>query len=345
MKKEKKIRKNVTFNFYTAKIDIDKDEFNKWFATYNNSSKDHISSVIKKLLLSDTNIKLSHAFNAVINGKVDEVCNIGEKLVELDKSTVKRDNKTIFFQLTNFRDTNIPSIKAPKQDREEIALKDDEYIGEFMSILYHLQTDVLMVQSNRYSLVKGQLEMFLTLMFFSTMGIPSDFTAFMRINLISVMDENLYKKITRDGVFQKIHIKGNRTSLYSFAENKQKSIYGLRKIVEDFEGTDFEIIVRKRTTKTSPKPLDAEVITDLFEEFSQLTQEESTPLPQIETTIKTGDYTESIDWLTPQLKVVIPFTIKPKQTLGYEVLFNEMSSALLKVENRLIKSLLGPVMR
>ena len=59
------------------------------------------------------------------------------------------------------RDENIPMIAKENTEAEDIALEDDEYIGEDLYVLYDETCGLAMIQSNRFSLGTARLAEFM----------------------------------------------------------------------------------------------------------------------------------------------------------------------------------------
>lgn len=99
--------------------------------------------------------------------KVDE-CGLEKKEVETDGLIARLEEyegdkfshiwKLRFLKL---RDTNIPSIVKTAEEAKPIELKDDEYIGEDLLMIYDPENQVAMLQCNRMSMTKGRLEKYI----------------------------------------------------------------------------------------------------------------------------------------------------------------------------------------
>lgn len=91
-----------------------------------------------------------------------------QKTIEL-KDTKARIEKIQFFKEYNvwivrfmkLREENLPYLAKEKYDAEDIPLQPDEYIGEDMYMLYDIDNQIAMIQSNRFSLGISRLGEFL----------------------------------------------------------------------------------------------------------------------------------------------------------------------------------------
>lgn len=85
------------------------------------------------------------------------------------KDTKARIEKIEFFNKANvwivrfmkLREENLPYLAKEKYDAEDIPLQPDEYIGEDMYMLYDIDNQIAMIQSNRFSLGINRLGEFL----------------------------------------------------------------------------------------------------------------------------------------------------------------------------------------
>ena len=91
-----------------------------------------------------------------------------QKTIKL-KDTKARIEKIQFFKAYNvwivrfmkLREENLPYLAKEKVDAEDIPLQPDEYIGEDMYMLYDIENQIAMIQSNRFSLGTSRLGEFL----------------------------------------------------------------------------------------------------------------------------------------------------------------------------------------
>lgn len=86
--------------------------------------------------------------------------------VEIEPGSLKVEDATdiVTFQISKMRSDLLPAKKKIEQQKKDIRLADDEYIGEFTSVLYDDKKSVFMVQSNMYGLTNSQVEEYLTLL-------------------------------------------------------------------------------------------------------------------------------------------------------------------------------------
>lgn len=84
----------------------------------------------------------------------------GNALASVDSLGYKKDSDLWGIRLMKLRDTNIPTKVKKNKESEAFELKDDEYIGEDVTLIYEKKSSLAMIQSNRFSLGISRLEEF-----------------------------------------------------------------------------------------------------------------------------------------------------------------------------------------
>lgn len=101
---------------------------------------------------------INKAVSLDIEKKEVEVEGLVARMEECEGDIQTRIWKIRFMKL---RDTNIPSIVKKSEEAKPIELKDDEYIGEDLLMIYDSKNQVAMLQCNRLAMTKGRLEKYL----------------------------------------------------------------------------------------------------------------------------------------------------------------------------------------
>jgi hypothetical protein len=247
---------------------------------------------------------------------------LGDEFVEVEPGSLTiPDNNIRSFQLTKLRDTNIPAKKRMGEIRQEIQLQDDEYIGEFVSIIYDNRYKVLMVQSNRYGLTVKQIENYLTdlrLRYLQAIGHTEEMPSVVKLS--PIIDLEMAQNVLNADYFRKIHIRGA-----DFMEDAQLNQYGLlstaRRLLFQSCGVYFEITLSLgRATPTAT--LDHELVREMVEEYSRL----NVGKPIIEITKKDDELadTEIVNLINPRLTDRIVIEIEPRTTVAHEFLYHRM---------------------
>lgn len=356
----KSVPKRVKFEYFEVVQEVDEEALTNLIYTLENGTKDaETLKLISSLKEIQENLDsysfrydLEPLLDSVRTERIKQCITVVDKLVELDLSTFlpapfeAKNNDVIFFQLTNCRDVNIPSKKKIGKDRENIELADDEYIGEFMSIIYHKTKCSVMVQLNKYALSVNQLEHFFSALRLQYLAFKRDINPadqIFKISLRPIIDNNALAKIGKQQDFTKFNIKCSDTSLMALAKNDKSALYKLSELTDIFQGVNIDITlsVDARQKKKDKKVvrLNSQAIKNVYESFQQIKDDKK---PNITVNFRNGSKTDVLNWLIPKIQNEWTFNIEPRKTIGYEYMFDEMI-ALFRERMPAISTALGSV--
>lgn len=108
------------------------------------------------------------------------VIELSDTKAQIEKAQFYEDDNVWMFRFQKLREDNIPSIAKADEESEGIPLGDDEYIGEYLYLLYDAENGIGMLQVNRFSLGLKRLEELLTYVW----GVEGE-----RIKLKSISEE------------------------------------------------------------------------------------------------------------------------------------------------------------
>lgn len=227
------------------------------------------------------------------------------------------------FQLAKNRDTNIPAKRKLGEIKQEIALEDDEYIGEFNSILYDHRNSVLMIQSNPYGLTIKQIEGYFTLLRLSwieeTTG--QEESNPLVVKLTTIIDPTKLDRAIGATYYRRIKIRATDQMLDALNDDTTL-LSRIRQTVGRSTGINVELVLSVgRTGRTAS--LDEADIRMTLKKFRTI---DSINRPKIDVAVKNSDEdpVEVINLIEPKMTDTIPVKIKPRQTVGHEYLFEEM---------------------
>jgi hypothetical protein len=337
----KTVPKRVKFEYYEVVLEVNDLALIELLQSLESGSptkeQEEFISKLKKIQENTEAYSIRYDLNPLLQSanshSVSQTVHIFDKLVELDVSTFlpmpddAENNDVVYFQISNCRDFNIPSKKRIGQEREDIKLDDDEYIGEFMSIIYHKLKCAVMVQLNKYSLSISQLENFFTALRFEYLDSIGKLTAFeqiFRVALHPIIDKKALSNIKKQDKFTKFNIKCSDIALLPLAKNEKSSLYKLGQILEEFEGVNVELSlsVDARQKKEKELKLNAKEIREIYDSFCEI--EDDTKKPNISVHYKDGTKTDVLNWLIPKMQNECTFHIEPRKTIGYEDMFHRM---------------------
>jgi hypothetical protein len=245
-------------------------------------------------------------------------------IAEIEPKSFISEKDTISFQLTKLRDNFLIAKKKPGEEKMDLVLNDDEYIGEFVSLIFNCKNKTMMLQSNMYGLGITKVERYLTLLrrkYLETLNNEDQINE-LRCELRIIVDPNKVDEILKAKYFRKVRIKGSDIMMDSFM-NSKSMFSKIRNTIGTSKGLNFDISISLNNTDKT-KSIDVEEMKKLLNDYK--TFEENSDKPMIEITKKDDDdsNTELINLLEPKLTDVIRFTIYSRQSIGHEFLYNEM---------------------
>lgn len=274
---------------------------------------------------------------SVRRNPLDPVVDLGEYRGELDRTTfINAVNPEVHsFQITKLRDTDLPSIKVIGIPREELNLAENQYIGEFISVVYDPLHCSVGVQSNIYSLNTSQIELFLTEIrrrHKHQTGNPDQVP--LRVVLRPLIDFNKIGHIRNAGIFRKITIKGSAAAAEALSQNQ--TAHAISEMVGEIQGLNFEISF---SLGHAPKDqsLNQEAIRNIIDTFNGI-EEVNKPKMEISGRDDEEAPLEVINLLTPRLTNRIKINDENIQTIGHELMhssfmekYNDVRPAIARV--------------
>lgn len=329
-------QKHVKFDFYEVCIELDveflKDnleELEQQLSIASNLEKiklsrkaKRITDLIQRAGRSCLPYDLKELIHSMQIGEIPTNYEVYDKLTELDINTIlpkeDKQNDHIFFQVSNNRDTDLPAKKQLGEAREEIDLDDDEYIGEFMSVYYSLNTGTAMIQVNRYSLTPHQLEVFFTQARYKKIG-KNDGRV---ISLLPLIDTESLKDMEKSNYYTKIHIKGSDVSM-SAIPDECETICKVKNVLKGVKGVNIDLTLSIDSRRKDASPLSDDEVKEIYRYYPD---DDTIERPNIEVYYKKDKESkiEVANWLTPKMTTLLHFTIKPRESLGYEIVYQKM---------------------
>ncbi|MDX1700319.1 MAG: DUF6731 family protein [Melioribacteraceae bacterium] len=246
--------------------------------------------------------------------------NVGIYIAEFDRNTVIYDDRTNLysFQLSKLRETNIPFLKSIGTPREDINLAENQYIGEFVTIVFDPMLYTVGIQSNLYSLNVKQVEEYLTQLRrrFNTIHNIEDGTP-LRVEMQPIIDNNKIQTIRNSEIFRKITIKGSDYSADALAE--QGTLNEVSELIGRANGVNFELTL---SIGSAPKneSLDGETIQEIIEGFTNIQNVHNRPKVEITAREDIDSPLELVNLLSPRLTNLISFNVETRVGIGHELI-------------------------
>lgn len=258
----------------------------------------------------------------MVRREFDTTVAVGEEFAEMEIDSYSFDQqRNIYgFQLSKLRDKNIPSKKKFGEIKEEILLEQDEFIGEFVSVLYDNTYKVLAIQSNLYGLSSKQIENVLTQLRFRYLdeqGLTDEVPLLVR--LAPMIDRAKVDRVIRSDYFKKIRLKGSNVMLDANLDDA--SLMGeARRMLHEVAGVNIDITISLgRSERTAS--LDDARIREVINEYLQIPDDQR---PQLEVTALDNEEAEieTINLFEPRMTDRISIVVEPRTTVAHEYLFN-----------------------
>lgn len=258
---------------------------------------------------------------SVRRNPINSVVNVGQYLAEFERETLIYDpaNKVYSFQISKLRDTNIPAIKRLGNPKEDLELENDEYIGEFVTIVFDPRYLTTGIQSNIYSLNIPQIEYFLTEMrnnYLQIMGIVDPIP--LRVQLSPIID---YSRITAVGnadIYRKISISGSSFAADALAQHG--TLNEVSELVGRAKGLKFDLTISLGHAPRE-ESLDDDIIREILDGFNAI---EAESRPKVEITAKedTEAPIEIVNLLEPRLTNRWGIEVENRTNIGHEAIHN-----------------------
>jgi|SRR5690625_1177074 len=261
---------------------------------------------------------------SVANNNQDFSYTLGDEYADVEPGSFIIQGSHAHIQVSKLRETNIPAKKRIGEIKEEILLNDDEYIGEFNSILYDETLQVLMVQSNHYGLSTKQLENYLTELRFrhlESIG-HDDVDRPIMVKLNPIIDYQQIEDALRADYYRKIRIRGADLREDAYHEDRADLINEVARTVSRTHGVNIDLQISVGRAERT-RSLDNETIRNTLEVFRDTPENRR---PNIEVTLLDNEESqiETINLIRPRLHDRVPFTIAPRTIIRHEYVCEKM---------------------
>ncbi len=244
--------------------------------------------------------------------------------IEIEPGSFSIHEKTVTFQLTKMRSDMLPAKKRINAKKKDITLADDEYIGEFTSILYDMKSNVFMIQSNMYGLTHAQVEVYLTLLREKVVGDKDKSIEYTMCVLEPIVDtDDVFEKIRKSEEIKKIRL---RAADGIIKRDPGNPFGGVSAAVGGKGGYVFDITISINRDNPA-KSIDEEELSKIINFLDSIKGEgENDKNLLMEITRKETEQsaTEIINLLKPCMKDDILVTVEERASIGHEFMADKM---------------------
>ncbi|MBQ3513966.1 MAG: hypothetical protein IJA32_09260 [Lachnospiraceae bacterium] len=356
----KLISKEVKFNYYQGYLKVDPEIFKgierkvSALAVIKQKLKEKkaISHNQKEILADEKNILAQQKlyeqygrgvwcakgmFEEILANAINTNIDIGDVIIEIEPDTLLIDRDIVSFQLTKMRDAMIPSKKKIGECKEDIKLDNDEYMGEFTSILYDESNSVFMIQSNMYGLTTRQVETYLSLLRRHVIGeLKKSEIVELVCELSVIVNTCDINNIRGSQQVKKMRFRAADGVFQSFEKYPENYLGEIRKSFGDKTGFVIDVTI-SIDRDTEVKSLDNELIEDVLGNYELIKASRHDPNLLVEITRKEDDSsaTEVLNLLKPKMSDEITIKIKPRVSVKHKSLLKEMKNAYNKTKKKI----------
>lgn len=295
-------KQKIRFNYFEPQLVVEGNELIVW-------------DMVRFL---ETILGNRRAFNAAVI--------LGDEVSDLEWNSCGYDqaNNLYYIQLSKLRSKNIPSRKRINQDKQDINLAEDEYLGEFNLLIYDPTLNVLITQGNFYGLTVKQIALSLS-------GLRMRTNEFLEIdegevpyvvNLAPIIDNRAIDNVLHNEIYRKVTIKG--ADFNEIAQENLNSTVLSRTIdaLGEVNGVNFEVTLSMAKTGKE-ESLDSDEVRLMIADILRLNNdEEQNVAMHISSRRDAESAIESIDLLSPRLSSEIVLDVMNRSTIGHEFIFN-----------------------
>lgn len=311
-------RKYVRFNYFEVQLVpapvVLRDELEEGYQAYDFHDEDDFADTWDMSAFLD--FLMTHR-------DFDTTIAVGDEFAEIEIDSYSYDERrnVYGFQLSKLRDKNIPSKKRFGEIKEEILLEQDEFIGEFVSVLYDNAYQTVAIQSNLYGLSIKQIEHVLTQLRFRyldqnalTDEIP------LVVRLVPIIDRAKIDRVIRSDYYKKIRLKGSNVMLD--ANLNDTSFMGdARRLLHETAGVNIDITISLGRSEKTASLNDAR-IREVIAAYLEIADEQRRPQLEITALDNEEAEIETINLLEPRMTDRISIVVEPRTTVAHEFLFN-----------------------
>lgn len=250
---------------------------------------------------------------------------LGDEVSDIEWNSCGYDeaNNLYYIQLSKLRSKNIPSRKRINQDKEDINLANDEYLGEFNLLIFDPTVNALIVQSNFYGLTAKQVAFSLSGLRLRTNEIlgRTDGESPYAVNLAPVIDNDAIDRVLHNDIYRKINIKGADFNEIAAANLNSTVLSRTIDALGEVHGVNFELSLSMARTGKN-ESLESEEVRLMIEDVLRLEDENLDVAMHVSSRRDEESSIESIDLLSPRLSSEIVLDVRNRSTIGYEYIFN-----------------------
>lgn len=294
-------RQAMRFNYFVPKISFENN---------------HDLDIWNMSEFLDYMINNHESFNpAVILG--DEISDFEWNDAEFDQA-----HNLYRFTLSKLRSKNIPAKKRINAPKNDIVLSDDEFLGEFILLVFDPSIRVLIVQSNFYGLTTKQTALALSGMrqkWLAKIGEPEESMGI--ISLDPIVDISAIERARNNQIYRSFKVRGSNVSVLADHEFNSDVMDAAVKSTDRLKGHNFEISISMGTGPRN-ESLNNDDVKKVLDDVEYLKGQNTDISMHISTKQDEDHAVELIDIIQPRYTTKFNLEVKNRTTLGSEYIYN-----------------------
>jgi hypothetical protein len=294
---------------------------------------------------------LSDVILASVNGRLpNTIMEYHDDKIEIDKLTFFQKDNTPWLmsvQISRLRADSLPAKKKLGKPRSDIALDDDEYIGEFTEVLFDARFNVVAIQANRYGVGVSAICRYLNFLHKQYTELQgSQVPEYTIGELQPIIDGALTEKAFEAEHVRKIHLRCSDVNADAIIPEDNLTLGSSVRIIGEQKGVvlDVTLAVRGREPSRSLPTSDIRNVGSGFVKFMndpEISAERKKDA-KMEVTIWNEEdaAAEAVDLMVPKVNFIIPLSIEERKPIGSEYLYDVSAEEYSKQTGRL-NGLLG----
>lgn len=250
---------------------------------------------------------------------------LGDELADFEWDDAEYDNEHHLyrFSLSKLRSKNIPSRKRVNVAKKDIVLDNDEYLGEFILLVFDPALNSLVVQSNFYGLTVKQTSLALSGMrrtWLERIDEPEENMGIVSLN--PVPDRDAVNRALNNNIYRSVTIKGSNTLMLNDGNYNSDTMNTASRITDTIEGNQFKLTLSMGHGNRNDS-LNEEEVRDLIHDIEYLNNQDQDVSMHISTKQDEEHAIEIIDLITPRFTTSLTLEIIDRQTIAADYLYQE----------------------
>lgn len=241
-----------------------------------------------------------------------------------------------YLQISKLRNENLPGKKRISEPREDLALEDNEYVSEFLTLIYDAENMVSMIQVNRNSLSIKELEIYLTQLRQSWKrenGLDDD-DYFVKCRIVA--DPDKLNEVRDADYIRKIILNGSRINLDAL--NDDQSLKRISETIGELQGVNFKLEISVDSNAPRDASLEKENLLEIIDEINGNEIGINTKVA-IKEDLNTS--VELVDLVQPRMTDIIRVEHENRRNIGVEYLYNTFMNDVYIEKRERVRRLLN----